>query len=105
MPYENYIHTKLVHIPVIYIEVALVLFLLLSYVGLAFHTVYATGMKERADRTLSSLASTVGDIETRYLELTKGINIDRAHSLGFKENLGSTVFLSTNGKITASLSR
>jgi hypothetical protein len=105
MSYENYTHTKLANIPVVYIEVALVVFLLVSYVGLAFHTVYAAGMKERGERALSALSSTVGGIETRYLDLTKSINIERAHTLGFNENIDNTLFLNTNGKITAVLPR
>jgi hypothetical protein len=103
MLYETYPRPTIAKVPVLYIQLALVIFLLVSYVGLAFHTAYAAGMKERAERSLSELSTTISETEANYLQLTKGINLERAYALGFRENTDNTVFLNQSGKLTASL--
>jgi len=87
----------------VYIQGALVVFLLISYIGLAFHTAYAIGAKERTERSLSDLSTAISETEANYLNLTKAITIERAYALGFRENTNTTVFLNQSGKLTASL--
>lgn len=85
-------------------DVILSRFIFLSFGALAICYVLILGnmvanIIERRSLEISSrtLQSEVGDLELRYLELSNGIDLPLAHSLGFKETKASYATRKTFG--------
>ena len=67
-----------------------IVFLILGYGYLIHSAVRNVTHREQAEIKLANLRSTLGDLESNYMELKKKITIELAGTLGFREVKEST---------------
>ena len=73
----------------------------LAYMVLSFYTGIVVAQTSRYRETKNMLESVLSGVEANYIRLSNNITLELAYTLGFKENLDDTVFLSRDGRVTA----
>ena len=66
-----------------------------SYVYLVNKTIMNVVARERTEKTLSKLSTTIGGLEFKYITLKNNITLELAHAKGFQDSTNTT-FLAKN---------
>jgi hypothetical protein len=91
LPYGHSISTK----SVFYIMLALIVMMFSMYVYLVNATVMNVVARQDTERAISSLSTSIGELEFKYIGLKNSVTLELAHAKGFKDTSPSS-FLARN---------
>lgn len=63
---------------------ALVVILVIGYIYFIHATVQNVAARQRAEKALTEVTSSIASLESNYMSLTGSVNITEAYSMGFK---------------------
>jgi hypothetical protein len=89
------------HKLLVYLLIAAVVSTFFLYIYLVNKTIMNVVTRERAQSNISSLSTTLGSLEFKYITLKNGVTLDVAHEKGFQD-ASPTAFLArkTGGPLT-----
>ena len=83
-----------------FVTLAILIAIFASYIYLVNKTIMNVVAREKTETTLSSLSTTIGGLEYKYITLKNGVTLELAHAKGFVD-FSPTTYLARENSASA----